>query len=83
MDMGYIDSTDLFSESPHNELTSHIANAPELRTQNLSAAIPRNIAMPEVAPYKHTLPTTMFSSERKSAGAVFGGKMTTSPPDNP
>lgn len=34
------------------------ARAPELRTQNRSPAFPRKNALPEVAPYKHTLPNT-------------------------
>ena len=44
---------------------STTAMAPELRTQNRSPAIPLMNAWPEVAPYRATLPTMMFSPGSK------------------
>lgn len=53
--------------------TSITAVAPEFLTQNRSAAIPRKKAFPDVAPYKQTLPTIMFSSDLNSGGKCVGG----------
>lgn len=64
-----IASIDLFTDYKNNAvyrkqflLTSTTATAPELRTQNLSAPTPLKNAEPLDAPYRHTLPTMIFSS---------------------
>ena len=53
--------------------TSDTAMAPEFRTQNLSAACPLKKALPDVAPYRTTLPTIMLFTVSKLSGIVFGG----------
>ena len=50
---------------PWSPTPSTTAMAPELRTQNRSPAIPLMNAWPEVAPYRATLPTMMFSPGSK------------------
>ena len=43
------------------------AKAPEFRTQNRSPALPRKNALPEVAPYRHTLPAQRVQQDRVGA----------------
>ena len=50
---------------PWSPTPSTTALAPEFRTQKRSPATPAMKALPEVAPYRATFPTMMFSSARK------------------
>ena len=56
---------------PWSPVPSTTAVAPELRTQKRSPATPQTKALPEVAPYRATLPMMMFSSAGK--GLSLGG----------
>jgi len=47
---------------PWSPVPSMTADAPELRTQNRSPAMPRKYASPSMAPYITVLPTMMLSS---------------------
>ena len=66
---------------PFESHPSTIAVPPELRTANLSPALPAANNLPDVAPYKTVFPIIVFSFVFNLL--ILDGTTTILPPDNP